>query len=106
MMVSVTVFGTLFVHFSCLELYLFNHFFDLLICWFLFLPKIFMELGPRLNIAAKRSPCEVQLLLRAKADPDLEGPDEQTPLFQAANQGRSWPWNQFFQGLSHQNWGC
>ena len=32
-------------------------------------------------------PSQVQLLLKAKADPDLEGADEQTPLLQAADGG-------------------
>lgn len=34
----------------------------------------------------------MQLLLWAKADVDLEGPDEQTPLFQAANGGGADHW--------------
>ena len=32
----------------------------------------------------------MQLLLLAKADPDIEGPDVQTPLFDAALGGSAW----------------
>lgn len=35
-------------------------------------------------------PAKVQLLLLAKADPDIEGPDVQTPLFDAAYGGSAW----------------
>ena len=43
--------------------------------------------------------CQVQLLLKAKADPDLEGADEQTPLLQAADGGSGAPRSSGWDGM-------